>query len=266
MKSITILGNKVTAITVDELHEEINKIIGSGRKELVLHTNVHGINLAEKYKWLKDFRNDAYIVHCDGVGVIVGAKILGLSIPCRITYADWMWQLSEYCESKGFSIYFLGAKANVAEKAARKLCQRYQRLNIVGVHHGYFVKSGPESQHVINAINSVKPDILLVAFGMPEQEKWIRDNWKNIDACVFLAGGACFDMIAGIMPRCPKWWADHGLEWLFRLLLEPRRLFGRYIMGNPTFVFNVILEWLGLFKERGSLTESGGTERRLGGD
>jgi N-acetylglucosaminyldiphosphoundecaprenol N-acetyl-beta-D-mannosaminyltransferase len=263
MKSISILGNKVTTITVDELHEEIKKIIVNDRKELVLHTNVHGINLAEKYKWLKDFRNEAYIVHCDGAGVILGAMILGFDIPCRITYADWMWQLSEYCELNGVSMYFLGGKVDVAEKAATKLRQQYPKLKIVGVHHGYFVKEGPESKHVVSAINSVKPDVLLVGFGMPEQENWIRKNWKGIDAHVFMACGACFDMIANIMPRCPKWWAEHNLEWFFRLLVEPRRLFTRYVVGNPKFMFRVVLERLRSNKCGQSSAEYLATKRKI---
>lgn len=248
MQDLRILGSKVTSLTVDELHQEIKCIIDKNRKELILHTNVHGINLAQKHKWLKGFRNSAYIVHCDGAGVVWGARMLGFHIPGRITYADWLWELAAFCELNHLSMYFLGAKPGIAEKAAKNLLKKFSNLKILGTYHGYFDKKGPESKMVIALLNELKPDILLVGFGMPEQERWIKENWSQISAHVFLAGGACFDYLSGSVRRCPKWLANSGFEWLFRLLLEPRRLFVRYVIGNPKFVFQVILEKLGFLK------------------
>ena len=130
MHELMILGNKVTSLTVDELHLEIKSVIAQKRKELILNTNVHGINLAQKHKWLKDLRNNAYIVHCDGAGVIWGARVLGFHVPCRITYADWLWELAAFCESNDLSMYFLGAKPGIAEKAANNLVAKHPKLRI----------------------------------------------------------------------------------------------------------------------------------------
>ena len=251
-----ILGNKVTSLTVDELHKEIKSTILKDGKELILNTNTHGMNLAYKHQWLRDFRNSAKIVHCDGSGVIWAARILGFRIDCRITVHDWISDLANLCQSNDFSLYFLGAKPGIAERAAQNLLKTHLRLRIVGTHHGYFMKEGSESVRVINRINEVKPDILIVGFGMPDQEKWIKENWGQIQAHVFLAGGGCFDVLSGALPRCPKFFANLGFEWLFRLSSEPKRLFNRYIIGNTRFMFHVFLEKAAFFR-------NGGKKRRL---
>lgn len=246
MKNYMILGNKITAITIEQLNEEIKSIILNNGKELILHANIHGINLAERNIWLKKFRNEAKIVHCDGAGIILGLRILGIKIPSkiRITVHYWMWSLAYFCVLNNFSMYFLGGRPGITEQAAKNLRGSFSNLSIVGTHHGYFDKIGAESQDLVSAINKVKPDILIVGFGMPIQEKWIKDNWKNIDTHVLVAGGGCFDFLSGIKPTCPEWLAGYGLEWLFRLIVEPRRLFTRYIFGNPLFLVRVILERL----------------------
>ena len=239
---IKVLGVKITPITGRGLNEAIGDIIRARKKELVLNVNVHAINQAMKYPWMRDLFNGAAIVFCDGYGVLLGARILGHAIPERITYADWLWDLSAYCEKNGFSYYFLGAKEGVAVKAAEKLKERFPRLHIVGVRNGYFNKTGNENKEVIGEINRVSPDILIIGFGMPDQERWLLEHWEKIDARVALTGGACFDFISGVMRRAPRWMSQNGLEWLFRLMLEPRRLFMRYMVGNPLFIFRVIKE------------------------
>lgn len=241
-EDIYILGIRVDPLTVDELNSKIGTIIREGRKELVLYVNINAINQAMKHSYIKELLGKADVVFCDGYGVMLGAKILGHTIPERITYADWMWDLSDFCEKEGFSMYFLGAEEGVAGLAAERLKKRFPALEVVGVRNGYFDKSGQENDDVINEINHLSPDILIVGFGMPAQERWLHDNWERIDAHVALTGGACFDFISGTIRRAPPWMAEHGLEWFFRLLLEPKRLFARYVVGNPLFLLRVIRE------------------------
>jgi N-acetylglucosaminyldiphosphoundecaprenol N-acetyl-beta-D-mannosaminyltransferase len=239
---VRILGIKVTLITQDELSCAIGRIVRRGDKELILNVNIHAINQALKHPFMKDLLNHAAIVFCDGYGVILGGKILGIDIPERITPADWLWNLSALCERDGHSFYFLGGREGIAAQAADKLKERHPNIRIVGVRNGYFSKKGPENEEVIREINAAHPDILLVGFGMPLQEQWLSANWAKIDAHAALPVGALFEFIAGTVRRAPRWMADNGLEWLFRYLLEPRRMFVRYIIGNPLFIARVVKE------------------------
>jgi len=252
--SFGILGVQVWPLTVESLHQKIDRIIQAQEHKLVLNVNVHCLNLACRQSWLRDFLNSAAIVFCDGSGVMLGARMLGYYIPERITYADWTWQLAAFAERCGFTFFFLGAKPGIAERAAARLKNRFPNLRIVGTHHGYFDKtaSGSENEAVIQKINALKPHILIVAFGMPLQERWLMENWDRIDAHVALTGGAVFDYISGNLRRPPRWMTDHGLEWLGRLVIEPRRLWQRYILGNPLFLWRVLKQRLGILKLEGA--------------
>ncbi|NKQ35542.1 MAG: WecB/TagA/CpsF family glycosyltransferase [Chloroflexi bacterium] len=210
--------------------------------------NIHGLNLAYTQAWMRDFLNNSDLVFCDGTGVRLGGKILGNYIPPRITYADWMWQLGAFAQENDISFFFLGGKPGIANKAAATLQKRFPDLQIIDVHHGYFDKSagGSENGHVLRRINNVKPNILVVGFGMPLQEKWLMENWEHIDANIALTGGAVFDYISGDLQRAPKWMTDNGFEWLGRLLIEPQRLWRRYVIGNPLFFWRVMKQKFGL--------------------
>lgn len=243
---INILGVQVHPLTVDQLHEELAQLIETDSHAEVLHVNVHGMNLSADNPWLRDYLNQAEIVFCDGAGIILGARILGQHIPERITYADWMWQLAEFAAARGYSFYFLGAKPGIAQTAADRMIKRFPELKIAGVRDGYFNKDNghPDNEAVLADINAARPNILIVGMGMPMQERWLLDNWNRIDANIALTGGAVFDYISGDLKRAPAWMTNNGLEWLGRLLIEPRRLWQRYIVGNPVFLARVIRERL----------------------
>lgn len=243
---INILGVQVHPLTVDQLHEELAQLIETDAHAEVLHVNVHGMNLSADNPWLRDYLNQAEIVFCDGAGIILGARILGQHIPERITYADWMWQLAEFAAARGYSFYFLGAKPGIAQTAADRMIAHFPELKIAGVRDGYFNKDNghPDNEAVLADINAARPNILVVGMGMPMQERWLLDNWSRIDANIALTGGAVFDYISGDLKRAPTWMTDNGLEWLGRLLIEPRRLWQRYIVGNPVFLARVIRERL----------------------
>jgi N-acetylglucosaminyldiphosphoundecaprenol N-acetyl-beta-D-mannosaminyltransferase len=246
--TFNILNIKVQSWTLNELHKQIEAIIDNNQHELVLNVNVNCLNLSYDRIWLQNFLNSAKIVFCDGVGVMLGARILGQHIPERITFAEWTWQISQFAANRDFSFYFLGAKPGVAEKAAVRLKERYPNLNIVGIHHGYYDKSpnSPENQAVIREINSKKPNILLLGFGMPLQERWLFENWDKVEANIALTGGAVFDYVSGELRRGPKLLTDNGFEWLARLMIEPQRLWRRYILGNPLFIWRVLKQRFGL--------------------
>ncbi|MDQ4004174.1 MAG: WecB/TagA/CpsF family glycosyltransferase [Actinomycetota bacterium] len=245
-EQIYILGVRVNPISVTELHAEILKAVRGGDHALILNVNVHALNLCYRDAALRAFFNSAPVVFCDGAGVMLAARILGTRLPERITYADWAPKLASFAESEGISLFFLGARPGVTEKAAARLLARHPKLRVVGIHHGYFdhAPESPENEAVLEEINAVRPDILLVGFGMPLQERWLMQNWDRIDARVALTGGAVFDYVSGELERGPRILVDNGFEWLARFLIEPRRLWRRYVIGNPLFLLRVLKQRL----------------------
>jgi N-acetylglucosaminyldiphosphoundecaprenol N-acetyl-beta-D-mannosaminyltransferase len=245
-KRVNVLGVGVDPVNVAELHASILDIVRQGEHALVLHINVHGLNLCYRDPALRYFFNAAPVVFSDGAGVVLAARILGEYLPERITYADWALQLAAFAESEGLSLFFLGARPGVAESAAARLKGRYPNLKIAGVHHGYFDQTAgaSENEAVLAKINATRPDVLLVGFGMPLQERWLMRNWKHLDAHVALTGGAVFDYVSGELKRGPRVLTDNGFEWLARLLIEPGRLWRRYVIGNPLFLLRVLRQRL----------------------
>jgi N-acetylglucosaminyldiphosphoundecaprenol N-acetyl-beta-D-mannosaminyltransferase len=241
-----VLGVGVDPITVVELHAEIVRLLRGGRLGLVLNVNAHCLNLCYRDRALRDSLNGADVVFCDGVGVVLAARILGGRIPARITYAAWIWQLADFAAAEGLSLYFLGARPGVAQEAARRLRERFPGLRIVGVRHGYFDHSAgsAENEAVLEEINAAAPDILLVGLGMPLQERWLTENRQRLDAGVALSCGAVFDYTSRRVSRGPRLLTEGGFEWLARLLREPRRLWRRYLLGNPLFLLRVVRQLL----------------------
>lgn len=250
MTKSKILGIQVTPLSIEILNRAIEENIKNNHKSIFSNVNIQAINLAFKYSWFRDFLNNSDVVFCDGFGVKVAARVLGFHIPERITYAEWTWDLAELCAFNHFSLFFLGGKDGIAFQAAQNLKKHYHNLLIAGLHHGYFNKSSghPENEAVIAAINAAKPDILLVGFGMPIQEQWIQENFDRLDVKVFMPVGAAFDYVSGSVRRAPRWMTDHGLEWLGRLIIEPRRLWKRYIIGIPLFFWRVLMQKIGLLR------------------
>jgi N-acetylglucosaminyldiphosphoundecaprenol N-acetyl-beta-D-mannosaminyltransferase len=245
-QAVSILGAQLNPVSVPDVHHYINRVIDRKQRALILHLNIHGVNLCQKYPWLTNFVNQAQMVFCDGDGVRWGARLLGFDAPPKITYDRWIWQLAELADQRGYRLFLLGGKPGVADAAAEKIRQRFAGLEIAGTQHGYFKKNGTENEEVIAKINETKPDVLVVGFGMPIQEKWLRDHWHKVECHVFLTGGAVLDYAAGNAKRAPKWMIRGNLEWLFRLVQEPRRLCIRYLWGNPSFMARIL--WSKWFK------------------
>jgi N-acetylglucosaminyldiphosphoundecaprenol N-acetyl-beta-D-mannosaminyltransferase len=243
-----ILGVKVHIVTMEQVIAVIEHSVLTDARVIIANVNVHALNLAFDLPWFRDFLNHSKLVFCDGFGIKWAACLLGQHIPHRFTPPDWIATLAETAASHGFTLFFLGGHPGVAEQAACKLRQQVPDLRVAGTHDGYFDKTrgGSENEKVIEKINAVRPDILVVGFGMPLQERWLIENWERIEVKVALPVGALFDYVSGRIRRAPKWATDHSLEWLGRLMIEPRRLWKRYLIGNPLFLYRVIKQRLGL--------------------
>jgi len=238
---VKLFDTRFHKVKVQELIDYIAEAAKKKKKTIVGHVNVRAMNFAYEKSWYRDFLNNADLVFCDGFGVLLAAKLSGYSLQAvhRMTAPDYLEDLALKCEKENVSLFLLAGKPGVVDKAITKLVSIAPNLRIHG-HHGYFDKSGKENDLVIEKINDFQPDVLYIGFGMPLQESWILDNCNKIEARVFLPLGACLDFYTDSIYRGPRWLTDNGFEWLTRLITEPTRLWDRYIVGNPLFLFRVL--------------------------
>ncbi len=202
----------------------------------------------------------------DGTPVVLGARLLGVPLAGRVTGVDMVPALAERAAKRGYSVYLLGAKPGVAAQAGAVLQERYPGLTIVGVDSPPNVPLTEMDTSVLDAIHTAQPDILLVAFGNPKQEKWIHMHAHELYVPICIGVGGTFDMIAGITRRAPLWMQRMGLEWTYRLLQEPGRLWKRYVRDMLHFGRFFIRQWWVMRKESSvdvPLTEPAPVEPQL---
>jgi N-acetylglucosaminyldiphosphoundecaprenol N-acetyl-beta-D-mannosaminyltransferase len=229
MDRLTLLGVKVDTLSIGELNHLVSRAINNGENILIANHNLHSIYLYHHDEMMRNFYQRADYIHIDGMPLLMWGRLLGypLKREQRVTYVDWIHPLMAMAEREGFRVFYVGGKPGVAVRAAEILCARYPALKIQ-THHGYFTEE--ENKVVLDKIRDFQTQILIVGMGMPRQEHWVADNLENITANVILTAGACFDYIAGVIPTPPRWMGRLGLEWLYRLFSEPRRLAKRYLV------------------------------------
>jgi N-acetylglucosaminyldiphosphoundecaprenol N-acetyl-beta-D-mannosaminyltransferase len=240
---VYLLERRITCMTVANIVEAIHTACVADAKITVANYNVHSFNLSMQLPWFYNFLQSAEIAHCDSVGILKAIQWMGKDLPLdyRASYTVLMPHVLEHCNQHGFSMFLLGSKPEVLEGALSNLRHLYPNVKFSG-HHGYFDKEDPQqNQVIIDKINQAKPNILLVGMGMPVQENWLRQHSHLLNVNVMMPGGAIIDRLAGIVSDCPELISNIGLEWLFRLLREPKRLAARYLLGNPAFVLHIAL-------------------------
>jgi N-acetylglucosaminyldiphosphoundecaprenol N-acetyl-beta-D-mannosaminyltransferase len=238
MSRVEILGVPVDVVTRAEFPELMERAIAEPLTAVVQPLNVDTLNKIQRDPWLADFFRAARFVYADGQGVVWGARALGAWLPERLTAADLAFDLAHAWSDGRASLYLLGGEPGVAERAAEVLRTRSPGVRIVGTWRGHLDAAGDAA--VLADIAEKRPDVLAVGFGTPVQERWIAKHWCALQ-CVraIWPVGAMTTYIAGTVPRAPEWMRDNGLEWAFRFGLEPRRLFRRYIIGNPEFALRI---------------------------
>jgi N-acetylglucosaminyldiphosphoundecaprenol N-acetyl-beta-D-mannosaminyltransferase len=236
---VQVLGVEVATVNRAELLRLVATFVAEGQKRTVAYANVHVLNTAYTNKDLKDFLNRADLCFCDGEGVRKAANWLAAKpvIAERMTGADWIWDLSALAEKKGWRLFWLGGEPGVTAEAAKTLRKKHPGLK-VQCDHGFYKKSGPENEALIERINAATPDIVLVGMGTPEQERWVAANRERLEAPVVWVLGATADFISGKVSRGPAFLYNNA-EWVARLITEPRRLWRRYLVGNVVFMGRV---------------------------
>jgi N-acetylglucosaminyldiphosphoundecaprenol N-acetyl-beta-D-mannosaminyltransferase len=240
----TLLGVEIDALSISELNALIEQSIELNRKWIIANHNLHSVYLHHHDAKMRKFYTCADYVHIDGMALVLLGRLLKLPLERnqRVTYADWVWSLMEEAHRKNWRIFYLGSKPGVAGQGANILRQKFPGLQIQ-TEHGFFdmQPNSPDNQAVVAKINSYKPDVLMVGMGMPRQEHWILENLEHLTTHAILPSGACLDYVAGAIPTPPRWMGKVGLEWLYRLVSEPKRLWKRYLV-EPWFLVKLFLQ------------------------
>ena len=235
-KTVDVLGIPVDSMTMSETVEKIRAFIEEGGMHTIYTPNAEIIMAAQRDPQLRDILTNANILTADGAGVVLGSKILGRSVPEKVSGVDLIREVFKAYSHKGLRCFLFGSKPGVAEEAAVKIVADYPGVVIAGCRNGYFTVD--EDEEIVNTINAANADILLVALGAPRQEKWISDHKDKLNVRICMGVGGAIDVISGRVKLAPDFFRRNGLEWLYRLYKEPRR--ARRMLALPRFMIRVI--------------------------
>lgn len=237
---VSILGIQTACANVPKILRLVKLWVNQRQKRTIFYVNAHCLNVANSDAAYFTILNQASLVYADGIGIIWANRFLhgAQSEMAKATGADWIEQFCTLAEMQKWRIYILAGKYGVAAEARRKLLQKWPSLQVVGVCDGFFLEKN-EAQ-VLQEIQATAPHVVFVGMGTPRQEKWLTARREQIPAPVCWAVGALFDYVAGIEPRVPYWMNMLALEWFWRLLVDPKGKWRRYLIGNPLFVYRVI--------------------------
>lgn len=234
MKRINFLNTEIDNVTMSEAIDIIDKFINDGKYHYVVTPNVDHIIKLEKDEEFRRVYNEADLVLADGMPIIWISKIKKTPIKEKVSGSDLFPKVCELANNKGYRVFLLGAAEGVAQKAAVNLRKKFEGINIVGTYspsYG-FEKDKDEIKYILDMINELKPDILAVGVGAPKQEKFCYKYKNDLRVPVCLSIGASIDFEAGNIKRAPKWMQNSGLEWFYRFIKEPKRMFKRYFVDD----------------------------------
>ncbi len=238
-----VLGCPVDQMTLDDCVAYFEQVIARQQHCHIIVVNAAKIVKARIDKELQNIIQEADLIGADGVPVVWASKILGQPLPGRVNGTDLMDRLFEVSAEKGYRVYLLGARQSIITNTVKNLKQHYPDLHIVGYRNGYFDSPQDEEQAVAE-INAAQPDILLLGMGTPMKEKWVRRHKANLRVPIIHGVGGSFDIVGGLTKRAPKWMQKSGMEWFYRFLQEPRRMWRRYLVTNSVFIWLVFRAWM----------------------
>ena len=240
---IQILNTTIDNFSMKETLEIIDKRIASQQRLHHVVLNAGKIVAMQDDKQLMQSVNEADLINADGQAVVWASKVLGKPLKERVAGIDLMSNLVEMAHIKGYKIFFLGAKQEVLKKVVQNYIQQYSNNIIAGYRNGYF--SREDEKDIAQQIAESGAQILFVAISSPTKENFLYKHKQILAKVNFVMGvGGSFDVVSGLVKRAPKWMQNTGLEWLYRLVQEPQRMWKRYLLGNTKFILLVIKEWL----------------------
>jgi N-acetylglucosaminyldiphosphoundecaprenol N-acetyl-beta-D-mannosaminyltransferase len=255
LDSASILGLTVHAVSREHLLSVVQGAVATRTRLILGNHNLNSLSLCRRNNLMRDYYDICNVVYADGMPVVVIAKALGYPFTRkhRITALDFIDQIFADAVSRGWRVFYLGTTDTIVHAAAEYFRSNHHGLQLA-VRSGYFdARPGsPHNAEVIESINAFAPDILIVGMGMPRQEEWLLDNHRGLNATVLFPIGALADYVAGAIPTPPRWTGRWGLEWLFRLVTEPRRLGRRYLLEPWTLVWPLTVQFLRQRRSHGS--------------
>jgi len=233
-KFVSILGVKFIHSTMKDMVERLTQRMLTNQKGFVVTANPEIVMKALEDPTYKQYVEKADYVTADGIGVVKGAQILGKPLPERVAGYDLMRNLLTVLNENKLKLYMLGAQEETIEKAVSTIKNEYPGIQLAGYHHGFFNWEDPA---IINEVKATQPDLILIALGVPKQEKWIAEHIDQVEKGVFIGVGGSFDVLAGTVKRAPEIWQKLNLEWFYRLLKQPSRW--RRMLALPHFAVKV---------------------------
>jgi N-acetylglucosaminyldiphosphoundecaprenol N-acetyl-beta-D-mannosaminyltransferase len=246
-QSVNILGVGVSPVSRARALGIIESWIAAKDRQYVCVSGIHGVMESQRDENLRAIHNAAGMVVPDGMPLVWLSRLKGFEAVERVYGPDLLLACCQRSLSTGYRHFFYGGGPGVPELLTQRLQARFPGLTVAGAYSPPFRALTPEEDaEVIRLINSARPDIVWVGLSTPKQERWMADHRDSLSAPVLLGVGAAFDFHAGLKRQAPRWMQRSGLEWLFRLWQEPRRLWRRYLRNNPLFVLHILLQGLGL--------------------
>jgi len=228
----------------EEVMHQLETWVEAGMKAVIANHNLHSLHLIRTEPRVAEFFARADLIQIDSTPLILFGRLVGRGThrKHRSTYLDWREHFWSLADRKGWRVMFVGGAEGVAELAAERLRQRHSRAELA-VHSGYFdaMPGSEDNRRLMERVTDFAPQVLLVGMGMPRQEIWIADHLDALPDCVVLNVGAAFDYEAGVQKAAPRWMGRLGLEWLYRLAVDPRRLFHRYCV-EPWHLIGPIMD------------------------
>ncbi|MFQ9717195.1 MAG: WecB/TagA/CpsF family glycosyltransferase [Blautia sp.] len=229
-----IMNTYVNVVSMDETIRRVEKIIEKGKPTQHVVINASKVNLMEDDPELRRIVNSCPLINADGASIVWAAKKLGVPLKERVTGCDLFQELVKVASEKGYKIYLFGAKEEVVTKVKAIYEEQYPGIQIVGYRNGYFTEA--DEPEIVKNMAESGADMMFVAFSSPKKEYWVNKYLEQLNIPFVMGVGGSFDIVAGVTERAPKWFQAHGLEWLYRFIQEPRRMWKRYIIGNAKFV------------------------------
>ena len=238
MEKQALLNTFINNVTMSETVEAIEQMIAADKKSYIVAINVDVVMKIEADPYLKKIVDDADMVLVDGKPLVWISKLHGRPLKEKVSGSDLVPLLCKVAAKNGYKVFIIGGKEGSAERAKQRLEEKLPDIKIVGTYAPPFgfEKDDAELERINRMISQAHPDLLITCFGCPKQEKWIYENIEKYDAKVSICAGATVDFLAGNVTRAPRWMSEHGLEWFYRFLQEPRRMFRRYFVDDMKII------------------------------